>query len=63
MIPSWDPAIVQAMQRHGDSRHSPRKGAVPNPATDAVPPREQPKIVQGANVPSAPKTPSDETWD
>ena len=69
MSSPWDPAISQAMQRHGGSNRSipktvPAKPALSEAANDRVaanPPRRESLLHQGSHGSDAPATPERKT--
>ena len=62
MSSRWEPAVAQAMQRHGGSHRSKPKVTAPAIVPDATPPSQKPMAMQGVSlVPES--TPQEETWD
>ena len=62
MSSRWEPAVAQAMQRHGGSHHSRPKVTAPAIVPDATPPSQKPMAMQGVSlVPD--NSSQEETWD
>ncbi len=62
MSSRWEPAVAQAMQRHGGSHRSRLKVTAPAIVPDATPPSQKPMAMQSVSlVPE--NTEQAETWD